>query len=160
MMEGWSIARAGYENPEMSKVVGKVDITNAPVSEGMEPKYGFGGWGIGINAASDPKKQEAAWEFIKWLTSAEIQKEWVLHRWCSHSPSTLEDPEVVKAMSLVPSAAQTPLKTAMVIIVHVSHSTALLKMHWVLMSTLSWLDKKLPRVLWIKPRLKLRKHWK
>jgi multiple sugar transport system substrate-binding protein len=26
MMEGWSIARAGYENPEISTVVGNVDI--------------------------------------------------------------------------------------------------------------------------------------
>jgi len=96
MMEGWSIARAGYENPEISKIVGKVDITVAPVSEGMEPKYGFGGWGIGINAASDPKKQEAAWEFIKWLTSPEIQKEWIRHDGAPIRRSTLEDPELNK----------------------------------------------------------------
>lgn len=94
MMEGWSIARAGYENPEMSSIVGKVDVTAAPVSAGMEAKYGFGGWGIGINASSDATKQEAAWEFIKWLTSEEIQKDWIKHDGAPIRRSTLEDPEL------------------------------------------------------------------
>lgn len=92
MMEGWSIARAGYENPDISSVVGKVAITLAPVTEGMEPKYGFGGWGIGINA--DSKNADAAWEFIKWLSSPEIQKEWILHDGAPIRRSTLEDPEL------------------------------------------------------------------
>lgn len=95
MMEGWSIARAGYEDPSLSSVVGKVDITRAPVAEGMEPRYGFGGWGIGINADSDPTKQEAAWQFIKWLSSPEIQKEWIRHDGAPIRQSTLEDPELV-----------------------------------------------------------------
>ena len=102
MMEGWSIARAGYENPEMSSVVGKVDITYAPVSEGMEPKYGFGGWGIGINADSDPDKQEAAWIFIKWITSPEIQKEWLRHDGAPIRRSTLEDAELVAEYPWLP----------------------------------------------------------
>lgn len=96
MMEGWSIARAGYENPEISSIVGKVDITLAPVGEGVEPKYGFGGWGIGINADSDKQKQEAAWEFIKWLTSPEVQKEWIRNDGAPIRRSTLEDPELNK----------------------------------------------------------------
>lgn len=95
MMEGWSIARAGYEDPEISQVVGKVDVTAAPVSAGMEPKYGFGGWGIGINADSEKVKQEAAWEFIKWLTSEEIQKDWILNDGAPIRRSTLTDPELV-----------------------------------------------------------------
>lgn len=93
MMEGWSIARAGYENPEISSVVGKVDVTAAPVAEGMEPKYGFGGWGIGINA--DSKNPDAAWEFIKWITSPEVQKEWIRNDGAPIRRSTLEDPELV-----------------------------------------------------------------
>ncbi len=92
MMEGWSIARAGYENPEISSVVGKVAIALAPVAEGVEPKYGFGGWGIGINA--DSKNAEAAWEFIKWLSSPEIQKEWIRHDGAPIRRSTLEDPDL------------------------------------------------------------------
>ncbi len=92
LMEGWSIARAGYENPDISTVVGNVDIAYAPVSEGMEPKYGFGGWGIGINADSD--EPDAAWEFIKWLSSPEIQKEWIRNDGAPIRRSTLEDPEL------------------------------------------------------------------
>ncbi len=99
MMEGWSIARAGYENPEISSVVGKVDIALAPV-EGMKPKYGFGGWGIGINA--DSKHAEAAWAFIKWLSSPEIQKEWIRHDGAPIRRSTLEDPELNEAYPWFP----------------------------------------------------------
>lgn len=92
LMEGWSIARAGYEDPEISTVVGNVDIALAPVTEGMEPMYGFGGWGIGINSDSDDP--DAAWEFIKWLSSPEIQKEWIRHDGAPIRRSTLEDPEL------------------------------------------------------------------
>ncbi len=102
MMEGWSISRNDYEDPNLSQVVGKVDITQAPVSAGMEPKYGFGGWGIGINADSDKTKQEAAWVFIKWLASPEVQKEWVLHRGPPLRTSTMQDPDVVKALPWMP----------------------------------------------------------
>ncbi len=92
LMEGWSIARAGYENPDISTVVGNVDIAYAPVTEGMEPKYGFGGWGIGINA--DSEEADAAWEFIKWLSTPEIQKEWIRNDGAPIRRSTLEDPEL------------------------------------------------------------------
>ncbi len=95
MMEGWSIARAGYEDPDISSVVGLVDVTAAPVAEGMDPKYGFGGWGIGINASSTKLEQEAAWEFIKWLTSEEIQKDWIKNDGAPIRRSTLTDPELV-----------------------------------------------------------------
>jgi len=102
MMEGWSIARNDYEDPEMSSIVGMVDITLAPVAEGVAQTYGFGGWGIGINADSDPMKQEAAWEFIKWLSSEEIQKEWVMHRGVPLRYSTMTDPEIVEALPWMP----------------------------------------------------------
>ena len=102
MMEGWSIARAGYENPEISTVVGNVDIAAAPVAEGMEPKYGFGGWGIGINADSTPEEQECAWQFIKWLTSPEIQKEWLRNDGAPIRRSTMTDPEIVAEYPWMP----------------------------------------------------------
>jgi multiple sugar transport system substrate-binding protein len=110
MMEGWSISRNDYENPEMSKVVGKVDITKAPVSEGMVAQYGFGGWGIGINADSDKQKQEAAWEFIKWLVSPDVQKEWVLHSGPPLRLSTMQDPEVIKALPWMPMLEESFVK--------------------------------------------------
>jgi multiple sugar transport system substrate-binding protein len=93
MMEGWSIARAGYEDPKISNIVGKTAITLAPVAQGVPPRYGFGGWGIGINA--DSANAEAAWEFIKWITSPEIQKQWVQHQGAPIRRSTLTDAQLV-----------------------------------------------------------------
>ena len=100
MMPGWSIARAGYENPDISAVVGKVGMTLAPPARGVTPRYGFGGWGLGINA--DSRHAEAAWLFIKWITSPEIQKEWVRHDGAPIRRSTLQDPELVAAYPWFP----------------------------------------------------------
>ena len=69
----WSVASATYDNPEMSRVVGQVGIILAPTGEGLESRYGVGGWGLGINADVDDRRQEAAWEFVKWVTSPAIQ---------------------------------------------------------------------------------------
>lgn len=102
MMEGWSISRNDYEDPSMSQVVGKVDIVKAPTSAGMTPVYGFGGWGIGINADSEKVKQEAAWEFIKWLSSPDVQKLWVEHRGPPLRISTMKDPEINQKLPWMP----------------------------------------------------------
>lgn len=102
MMEGWSIARAGYENPEISSIVGNVDVAAAPVKAGMDPKFGFGGWGIGINADSKPEEQECAWQFIKWLSSPEIQKEWINNDGAPIRRSTMTDPEIVAKYPWMP----------------------------------------------------------
>ncbi len=102
LMEGWSIARAGYENPDISSVAGNVDLTVAPVKAGMEPQFGFGGWGIGINADSTPEEQECAWQFIKWVTSPEIQKEWLRNDGAPIRRSTMTDPEIVAEYPWMP----------------------------------------------------------
>ncbi len=75
--ETWSISLASYENPELSKVVGKTGVMLAPTASGMPKLYGMGGWALGINATVDAKKQAAAWEFIKWASSAETQKKFL-----------------------------------------------------------------------------------
>ena len=94
MQEGWSVARSGYEDPSQSKIVGQVGTVVAPIASGMAPTHGFGGWGIGIN--KDSKNQDAAWAFIKWLTSKPIQKEWVLAGSGSYiRKSTLSDPDLL-----------------------------------------------------------------
>ncbi len=73
----WSISLPSYENPEVSKVVGKTGVALAPTAAGMAKVYGLGGWALGINSAVDAKKQAAGWEFIKWASSAETQKEFL-----------------------------------------------------------------------------------
>lgn len=94
MQSSWSIARAGYEDPAISFVVGKTAMGVTPTVPGILPRLGFGGWGIGINADIEPERQAAAWAFIKWITSPEIQKEWMLHDGAPIRLSTLLDPEL------------------------------------------------------------------
>ena len=74
-MQTWSVGAAGYGDPAQSKVVGKYGIKLAPPGEGLPKKYGVGGWGLAINADIDAKQQEAAWAFIKWITSPAVHKE-------------------------------------------------------------------------------------
>ncbi len=74
-MQTWSIGAAGYNDPAQSKVVGKAGIVLAPPGEGLAKKYGVGGWGLAINNDIDQNKKEAAWAFIKWITSPAIHKE-------------------------------------------------------------------------------------
>jgi len=77
-MQTWSVGAANYGNPDQSKVVGKFDITVSPPGKGLPKKYGVGGWGMAINADIDQKRKEAAWLWIKWLTSPAIHKDFNL----------------------------------------------------------------------------------
>lgn len=77
-MQTWSVGAASYDNPEQSKIVGKNAVVLAPVAEGMTPTYGFGGWGLAINDDISDAEKEAAWTFIKWITSPEVQKDMAL----------------------------------------------------------------------------------
>lgn len=93
MMLNWSTAIKNHKNPDMNPFADSIETTFSPL--GSEAgKYGFGGWGIGINA--DSKNQEAAWMFIKWITSPEVQKEWLDNNGSPIRRSTLTDPEMVK----------------------------------------------------------------
>ena len=74
-METWSVGAPGYYDPKQSKVVDTVGIEAAPSAKGLPPRYGVGGWGMAINADIDLKKKEAAWAFIKWLTSPAVHKQ-------------------------------------------------------------------------------------
>ena len=72
-MQTWSVGAPGYYDPKISKIVGKVGIKVAPRGAGLPKIYGIGGWGLAINA--DSKHKEAAWTFIKWITSKRVHKE-------------------------------------------------------------------------------------
>jgi multiple sugar transport system substrate-binding protein len=107
MMETWSVGAPGYYDPSMSKVVDSVAITYTPVGKGLPVKYGLGGWGMGINADIDPAKQEAAWQFIKWLVSPEIHKEFNMLGAGSYiRKSTLADPELNAKFPFLPIIAK------------------------------------------------------
>lgn len=96
MQEGWSVARSGYDDASQSDIAGKVGTIAAPTAAGMDPTYGFGGWGLAIN--KDSANQDAAWTFIKWVTSPEVQKTWVQDGSGSYiRKSTLADADLLAA---------------------------------------------------------------
>ncbi len=98
MQSSWSIARAGYEDPSISMVVGKTGMAVTPRVPGVKAGYGVGGWGVGINADAPEKNAEIAWDFIKYITGKDAQKEWMMHNGAPIRYSTLKDPDLNKAM--------------------------------------------------------------
>lgn len=107
MMLNWSTAIKNHKNAELSKFADQIETAYSPL--GTEAgKYGFGGWGIGINA--DSKNQEAAWMFIKWITSPEVQKAWIENNGSPIRKSTLEDPALVAKYPWFPILLDSYLK--------------------------------------------------
>jgi multiple sugar transport system substrate-binding protein len=92
MLQNWSTAVKNFNDPKISPYPDKIGTAFAPLGKN-QTKYGFGGWGIGINA--DSKNQEAAWMFIKWLSSPDVQKQWIDNNGSPIRKSTLTDPEMV-----------------------------------------------------------------
>ena len=74
-MQTWSVGAPGYYDPKISKIVDKVAIKVAPRGAGLPKIYGIGGWGLAINADASAKQKEAAWTFVKWITSKPVHKE-------------------------------------------------------------------------------------
>lgn len=102
MESSWSIARDGYENPEISKVVGMTGMAATPKVATGKSLYGVGGWGVGINADIDDARKAAAWDFVKFITSKEQQKAWMMHDGAPIRYSTLKDPELNAAKPWLP----------------------------------------------------------
>ncbi len=68
----WPYAWEVSNNSERSTIVGKVGITRLPHFPGGKSYSTLGGWQLGISSYS--KNKEAAWTFVKFLTSKRIQK--------------------------------------------------------------------------------------
>ena len=102
MQSSWSIARAGYENPEISMVGGKTGMTATPLADGVDSLYGVGGWGVGINDDISDAEKEAAWAFVKYICGEEMQKEWMLNDGAPIRYSTLNDSEILKEKPWMP----------------------------------------------------------
>lgn len=107
-METWSVGAPGYDDPKQSKVVDKVAIEAAPSAAGSAPRYGVGGWGLAINADVDAKQKEAAWAFIKWITSPAVHKAFNLEGAGSFlRRSEMTDPDLVAKFPFLPVIATT-----------------------------------------------------
>jgi len=85
-----------FLDPEQSAVVDTVDYAPFPAGPAGSKPYSIVPWSAGINAFST--KQDAAWEFIKWSTSAEMLKELMIeHTLPGPRSSTWADAEATAA---------------------------------------------------------------
>ena len=64
---------AVLNNPEKSKVIGKIGFARWPKGPGGKRVTSIWNWGFPINAALTDKQKKATWLFISWATSAETQ---------------------------------------------------------------------------------------
>lgn len=89
----WTVVSPGFEDPNESLVDGRVGYTTLPlVDENASGQVPFGGWSLVLNQTS--RKQEAAWEFIKWLVRPDTQKTYAQMLGTPVLFETLEDPEL------------------------------------------------------------------
>jgi multiple sugar transport system substrate-binding protein len=86
----YSLAGTGdFIKPEL------IDIAPLPAGEGGESVSGLGGWNFFINAFADTEAQDAAWEFVQYMTAPEQQKFYALGG--SYLPTLTalyDDPEI------------------------------------------------------------------
>lgn len=68
----WPYAWEISNDPEKSKIAGKVAITRLPHFKGGKSHSTLGGWQVGISSYTE--KKDAAWEFVKFLSSERVQK--------------------------------------------------------------------------------------
>jgi multiple sugar transport system substrate-binding protein len=92
-------------NPEKSKVIGKVAYARWPKGPSGKRTTSIWNWGFPINAAQSDKRKKATWLFIQWAASAETQAR-TAHRFAGptkrsgvNRTSIWKDPDYVKLMS-------------------------------------------------------------
>jgi len=72
MMANWDENGAVVENPNLSKVPGKVGYSILPYGNVRSANI-YGGAGIGINSNASEIEKKAAWLFIVWATAPQTQ---------------------------------------------------------------------------------------
>ncbi|MGP3534399.1 ABC transporter substrate-binding protein [Microbacterium sp. RD1] len=110
MMYHWSaynylVQRTEYMGTTESPAADDYAIAALPQQPGVDQAINIGGFAFGVGANS--QKKAAAWEFVKWATSAETQKEMALldmRQFSDFSRESLyEDPELLEAYPYLPS---------------------------------------------------------
>jgi multiple sugar transport system substrate-binding protein len=68
----WPYAWTVADDPERSKVAGKIGVSSLPAFPGNAPAATLGGWQFGISRWS--RHQDEAWRFVQFMTSYETQR--------------------------------------------------------------------------------------
>lgn len=96
MMANWDENVAAVENEEQSEVAGKVGYSVLPYGRERSANI-YGGSGIGINSYASEEKKKAAWLFIVWATSPEIQMKIFLEEDGGTMPSRKDISRLIEA---------------------------------------------------------------
>ena len=70
----WFGRESFFSNPTKSKIVGKYAAGAWPAALGLSPRNSFGGWVLGLPAHISPERAEIAWRFVRWYTSAPVER--------------------------------------------------------------------------------------
>jgi len=95
-LRNWPYAWEIANNPDKSRIAGKVGIARLPHFKGNKSYATLGGWQLGISKYSENSK--AAWEFVRFLTSERIQKLFAIRSGKAPTRNALyQDGEVLRA---------------------------------------------------------------
>jgi multiple sugar transport system substrate-binding protein len=93
-----SLFSPGFENPDESAIAGKVGYMPIPVCGDNAESYTTNWmWGLGIPANSENK--DAAWYFIQWVTSKEMEAKLGVATGGAGRVSTWSDPDYVASLN-------------------------------------------------------------
>ena len=70
----WFGRESFFGDPTKSRIVGKYAAGAWPAAPGLPPRNSFGGWVLGLPAQISPERAEIAWRFIRWYTSAPVER--------------------------------------------------------------------------------------
>jgi multiple sugar transport system substrate-binding protein len=70
----WFGRESFFSDPTKSKIVGKYAAGPWPSAPGLSPRNSFGGWVVGLPAQISPERAEIAWRFVRWYTSAPVER--------------------------------------------------------------------------------------
>ena len=93
MAPEWHEYASVFEDETLSTVAGKVKWALLPKGP-AGTKNLWGGTGLAVNSYAGPDQQRAAWMFITWATSPEVQKRLLSEGSTPTRTSVFEDPEV------------------------------------------------------------------
>jgi multiple sugar transport system substrate-binding protein len=70
----WFGRESFFGDPTKSKIVGKYAAGPWPSAPGLPPRNSFGGWVLGLPAKISAERADIAWRFIRWYTSAPVER--------------------------------------------------------------------------------------
>ncbi|WP_180900208.1 ABC transporter substrate-binding protein [Martelella soudanensis] len=92
MINDWSVRAQIAEDPATSQISGKFAAALMPHAEGEKTISPVGGWVMCMNAHSEQKG--AAWDLIRWFSSPDVHKEFVLAGGPPSRVSAMEDADI------------------------------------------------------------------